>query len=571
MAGCIKLMEGIREGLREGKMSNIRKSDGSMATALEPLARRLRDQTGLIRPVSRAAFEVKGERAFEETIRRVVAWMKVRSSSIPEAALIGEQFDVGGGGHHPAEAVRLDDDGSRLWAAILDDADKDVARRTWVTEVTVGERDGRTAFGARLFNVAKGIDAPFVPSRPGMVHGIIAELEAEADGMPLLPRVERIKCMEDFEKFWELLLLPQRTLPVIVMTDMADVTPTFTQNALCTRVSGLAHLVELTDEMSWELTNRVGRKLSVFEGATRIYSPDFDPTEASPFDHGLWLRRVSDADEDRERRFTQIVTWVLTNSVRSSRIPNFPRFPEIRRWADERRSKAAKTEGQTDATLVALYEEELARLTAALEVKNAEHDEWLSQTDASLRSAEALEKAAKDESRLLRLRLDALQHVLRDNNRDLPDEPLERYEDIETWAEKHLVGSIWIAPKAIRETRKADFADLGQFWKTLIMLRDFYVPMRRSPGATQRTAYEKALREFGLEDSRCFGNSNDIKGFPEYKVTYGREELWCDDHIKFGAGYDSRNMFRIYYHWHQDDQTLLIGHMPTHLDNTRTN
>ena len=552
-------------------MSNVRKSDGSMATALEPLAKRLRNQTGLIRPISRAAFEIRGEHAFEETIRRVVAWMKARSSGIPEEAFAGAPFDVGGGGHHPAEALRLDDEGSRLWTAILDDTDKEVARRTWVTEVTIGERDGRTAFGARLFNVTKGIDAPFVPSRPGVVHGIISELEAEADGLPLLPRVERITGEDDFEQFWQLLIQPQRTLPIVVMTDFADIPPTFNKNALCTKVSGLAHLVELTQEMAWELTNRIGKKLSVFDGATRIYSPDFNPTEASPFDHGLWLRRAADNDEDRERKFAQIVTWVLNNSVRSSRIPNFPRFSEIRRWADERSNEAAKLEGQTDASLVARYEDEIARLTAVIETKNAEHDEWLVQADADLRTAEAMEKAAKDESRLLRQRLEALEHSLRDNDRDLPDEPLERYEDIEAWAEKHLVGSIWIAPKAIRQVRKADFADIGLFWKTLLMLRDFYVPMRRNSGAPQRAAYENALKELGLEDSGCFGNPNDIQQFPEYKVTYGREELWCHDHIKFGSGYDSRNMFRIYYNWHKDDQVLVIGHMPTHLDNMRTN
>lgn len=404
-----------------------------------------------------------------------------------------------------------------------------------------------------------------------MVRGIISELEAEADGLPLLSRIERIEAREDFEQFWHLLIQPQRTLPIVVMTEIAGAEPTFDHTGLCSQVSGLTHLVKLSEEMAWELTNRVGKRLSVFDGGTRIYSPDFDPTEASPFDHGLWLGRASDTAEDRERRLAQIVTWVLTNSTRSSRIPNFPRFSEIRRWADDRRSKAAKTEGVADATLVARYEEELSRLTAALETKNAEHDEWLIQTDGELRSAEALEKAAKEESRLLRLRLEALEHALRDTDRDLPDEPLEKFEDIETWADKHLVGSIWISPKAIRETRKSDFGDIGLFWKTLIVLRDFYVPMRRTPGPDQRAAYENALRELGLEDSGCFGNPNDIKNFPEYKVTYGREDAWCDNHIKFGSGYNTRTMFRIYYHWHKDDQILLIGHMPTHLDNMRTN
>lgn len=218
-------------------MSNIRRLNGPMAAALEPLARQMRDKAPLIRNISRAAFEVGGDRAFEETIRRVVAWMKNRSPGIPDTAFTGEPFDVGGGGEHPAEAVRLDDQGSRLWAAILDDTCKEAARRTWVTEVTVGERDGRTAFGARLFNVTKGNDAPFVPSRPGMVHGILAELEVEADGVPLLPRVESIQTEADFEQFWELLLNPNRTLPLIVTTASSGTPPPIDLHAMCMKVS----------------------------------------------------------------------------------------------------------------------------------------------------------------------------------------------------------------------------------------------------------------------------------------------------------------------------------------------
>ena len=103
------------------------------------------------------------------------------------------------------------------------------------------------------------------------------------------------------------------------------------------------------------------------------------------------------------------------------------------------------------------------------------------------------------------------------------------------------------------------------------MLRDFYVPMRRFPGGEKREAYLNELARLGLDDSPCFGNPNDIRGFPEYRVSYRREEVWCNDHIKYGSGYNSRAMFRIYYYWHKEDQILLIGHMPTHLDNMRTN
>ena len=82
--------------------------------------------------------------------------------------------------------------------------------------------------------------------------------------------------------------------------------------------------------------------------------------------------------------------------------------------------------------------------------------------------------------------------------------------------------------------------------------------------------YMEELRRMGLEDSRCFSNPNDIRQFPEYKTTYHGCEYWCDNHIKYGSGRDIKNMFRIYYSWHEEDRILLIGHMPTHLDNMMT-
>ena len=552
-------------------MSHDAKLRGPMSVALEPLARSMREQSPLIRSVSRVAFEIEGDNAFDKAVREVVKWMKNRSAGISADAFEGRPFEIGGGGDHPAEAVRLDDDGGRLWAARLDYPCKEVAQRTWVTEITVGERHGRTAFGARLINISRGEDVPFKPSRPGVVHGIISNLEVVADGVPLLDKVVPIESGDDFEQFWDLLTSPKRTLPLIVSSATMEGYPVVDQDALSQRVSGLAHAVILTNELTWELTRRLGKKLSAYDGATRIYQPGFDPDDADPFEHGLWLRRATDSDEDRLRRLDQIVAWTLTNSIRSQRIPEFPRYSEFRRWSDERRSKAAKYLGQSDPELISLYEAEIERLTKAVDAKQAEHDDWLSVTDAELGRVERLEKEARDANRLLRLRLEALENAMRETDRDFPDEPLTKYEDIDAWAEKHLVGSIWISSKALRTASKAQFTDIDLFGKTLLMLRDFYVPMRRTPSPANHEAYEGELAKLGLEDSGCFSNANDIHNFPAYKLTYRESTFWCGNHIKYGGGYEPRSMFRIYYYWHAEDGMLLIGHMPTHLDNMRTN
>lgn len=122
----------------------------TFSEALAPLAARLRERQPTIRLVSQAAFAMHGEDAFAGAIREIVAWMRDRSSSIPDAAFEGSSFRVAGGGAHPAEAVRIDTGKNKLWAAVLDFPDPTVAPRTWVTELSVGQQDAKVAFGLRL-------------------------------------------------------------------------------------------------------------------------------------------------------------------------------------------------------------------------------------------------------------------------------------------------------------------------------------------------------------------------------------------------------------------------------------
>src|SRR5262249_19690566 len=127
-------------------------------------------------------------------------------------------------------------------------------------------------------------------------------------------------------------------------------------------------------------------------------------------------------------------------------------------------------------------------------------------------------------------------------------------------------------PKAIKEAEKrGDFDDPALFGRALLMLDRLYVAMKRDPGDHRRAAYASALSELGCEDQPCFGIKGQIKSFPEYSVMYRGDRLLCDQHIKFGGGTDSRHYFRIYYTWNDDDGVLVIGHLPTHLDNNLTN
>ena len=247
------------------------------------------------------------------------------------------------------------------------------------------------------------------------------------------------------------------------------------------------------------------------------------------------------------------------------------RFEQVRRAALE-------SEASRRVSPMATAEEMQARLAEqikAIEVQVAEDaaasQQLLDEAAAKKDEAEAKLHAARDQNEKLRGRIEWLEHALKQKGTEATT-PLENYEDIGDWVDKHLSGSIVVLPRAIRETEKnGAFRDIRVFQDALLLLKDFYVPMRRGNADITRDAFETRCRELRLEESGCFSQPNDIKAFPQYWVPYGSEKEACDRHLKYGGGTDPRNMFRVYFFWDDDEQVVVIGHMPTHLPNWKTN
>lgn len=459
----------------------------------------------VIRPISQAAFQIVGNRAFERAVQEVVQWMKGRNQEIPDQAFEAAPFRVGAGAIYPAEAVLIDADGPRLWAATLEDnrEQRDYGR-TWVTEVTIGEYDGKAAFGARLSLVMRGEPAAFQPSRPGCIHKVLSNLTASSDGRRLLENPAEVNTGEDILGLVELLENKQRKLPVVVIS--TDDRGIFGVDPLrmAQRVSGLAHIVTITDRASWELTHVLGKANSTFRGATRLYRPKFDSAEGNPFDHPLWFNKDNSALA-RAARLDLVVNQVTNASLSAfTGDDSLPRYEDVRRAAAETVIQAKQIE-RADGELISLYEAEIDRLKESIAAQKSEHDEAMQLASDELAQAESARGEALSERVNLLMRVASLEAALRDRGQPVLSEPLLAYEDIEDWAKKNLTGSIWLSRKAIRETEKnRQFEDVNFFGRTLLMLRDAFVPMKRFPGEESHSNYQRVLQDMNLTDELCF-------------------------------------------------------------------
>ncbi len=101
----------------------------------------------------------------------------------------------------------------------------------------------------------------------------------------------------------------------------------------------------------------------------------------------------------------------------------------------------------------------------------------------------------------------------------------------------------------------------------------YYVPMR------QRSAKEvdahricmQALATLALEESAVGLADDHARYRHEYERLFndGRR-VTLDRHLKRGNSFSGEYSFRLYFNYDAEAGQVLIGHLPTHLTNTRT-
>lgn len=528
----------------------------------------------IVRPVSQVSLTLSDKGAFTTAIAESVRWLNARSrcdGTIPVAATHGDAFDLSHNvGAMPASAAKYEGADTRIWAAKLDYPDREIGQRTWSTEISISERRNSTNFIARLTNITRGDDPQYSPSVPGVVRNILEKLSVEIDDFPASEEVFYVdhNTQADFEY---LLLDRSRRLPILAFSENASGECLLRPEMAINRLAGAAHVVHLSNDSSWQMTRTYGRQHSVFNGAARLYLPEFDPDVDEQFRHPL--RRPS-ASFDEDEYLDWLCQRILPNSfVNLDTSNDLSRVFDVRALVSKKEredigktSQAGQLKSLVDSLNISLKSSEDLRKEEA----NAAQA-LLDEAAAMLEQSEEDREGLADENSRLRAKLRALSERNDDPTPQL-DQRLLTYDNFEEWADNVLGEHIEVTSRAIRETEKHGAPEIiEKFQNTLLLIRDCYVPMKLGIEGSSPEIFRSACLDLGIEESACFSQKNDIKNFPGYRATFNGRRLWLDRHFKFGNGTDLRRMFRIYYLWDEDTGTVVIGHMPTHLDNNVTN
>lgn len=552
-----------------------------------------------VRPVSQVLLAIRSENAIEthQRVRReVVKWLDEHSSiPLPEQAWSGASFELEGVQVQRTAALAFVNT-SRYWAAFLDDDDHAIARRTWTTEIGLAIKDNQTVLlGSRLICATRGEDPRFDRSIPRFIRNVVRKQTAFFDGgMPLKTRPDVIENDDDVLSLIRLLLSKKRKAPVIVFSLPDEETnPLRTAGSaqdVHNRSLGAAHVKIITGPASRKLTQQIGKQYAVYNQAVRTYQPRFLLHEDEPARHPLAL---PDRIYDWKERWGVTFEQFLVNQAfaRTVSVPGYedrvPSFTHVKRVFSEQQMAQARHDKVPDDVLLRLSGDESRALkdqlteqqelydgllavaeeekADALKESNETYDALLAISEDERKKAENLYLELKSQNLHLRSRIDQLQEQITTTSGKQEESIPTDLDGFKNWCSTALAGEVELLSRAYRGIKKSEYENVALIYESLLLLRDYYIPMRTIGDIAHKNAYEEKCSALGLVESASLSNGQYSREDDTYIVMYEGRKKTLDRHLKKGTSREPRNCFRLYFFWDDEYQRVVVGWLPSHL------
>ena len=227
--------------------------------------------------------------------------------------------------------------------------------------------------------------------------------------------------------------------------------------------------------------------------------------------------------------------------------------------------------GVSPQRFLQLYEEDNSRLRAELEEEKATHEGLWREAESELNEARRRLEELRSETYRLNQRVRVIELHLRargDTNTStaIPAD----LNSLKDWAAENFAGSVIIGNRALRGAKELAYEEPGLVYQSLLLLRDYYVPMRRAGGDEFARQYEEGLRRLGLEDSGSITRTRLGEQGDEYFILHNGRRRELDRHLKKGNAREPRHCFRLYYFWDEEAEQLVVGWLTSHLETRAT-
>lgn len=425
----------------------------------------------------------------------------------------------------------------------------------WANEVRVGQFGDRCGVEHLIF--IESVEYNIAPAKlifgsPRAVRDIcvsapayIGEMQVRAEPYALAP--------DGLDDLLTLLESDLRSLPVVLLSPSSRGEPNQIESgSLARHLAGVAVVVRLDDpELTWDFADEVGRQLSCFNGAARIYWPGFS-TVSDPRSHrlflGAWIEQVGPVVAARmiERAIFAVAAF---RYLPDNRIVDL-----IRRTEAAERQKLLIEKKETGEDFWAEYDRDLARLDDA-EKKLEE----LKAENANLRANQQVffaEGAVAEE--------------------------LSQPEEFEELSFSTVAEAVNAAAARCRNIEVLDSAsaaaasspfrrpyDIYRALNDLNEIVDEWTKNREERGSGGDLVQHLRDHGWGKRSSLRISDTTRGKFGSHYEFEHDGYKQMFEPHITIGAG-DPNSCASIHFLFDQERSKMVIGYVGKHLPNTKT-
>ncbi|MBR1806285.1 MAG: hypothetical protein IJ774_07875 [Selenomonadaceae bacterium] len=136
------------------------------------------------------------------------------------------------------------------------------------------------------------------------------------------------------------------------------------------------------------------------------------------------------------------------------------------------------------------------------------------------------------------------------------------YRDVERLIDTQLTGAIVLTGRARRSLKKAEYQDPQLVWRAVELLTTYY--------KVTETEFRRSCRELGLDYRRSITDVSAGMHGEKYFVDYNGKRRRLDFHLTKGSDREPRKCLRIYFFHDDDNERIVIGHLPSHLSNSKS-
>ena len=244
----------------------------------------------------------------------ILEWLEnAASTELPETAWKGNAF------HHDSNdraftAVRAKGETSDTWALRFVEPGEAETEQLWTTEIATREQSGQESlFSVRTLVKSSEQKLRHQPAVPKFMEHIAGECGLEQGAAKIEKDPWIIESDYDAANLTEFLVDPDRRTPAFVLTVAEDaenpIEPLIEAGPLTTDTLGIAKVIVLPAEYTWKLTNRFGKRLSVYRGALRVYLPGFREDTDPEGGHDLFMPHRMDTPETAAR-LGSLLRWM---------------------------------------------------------------------------------------------------------------------------------------------------------------------------------------------------------------------------------------------------------------------